>query len=95
MTTPNDSPPLPTPDPWGCLIAALAIAAALWLAGCASRSNEGPPDVDGGRCAWTSPLPDGGRWYAPTWGASRARARWYCDPSWRRDENIPALGYGG
>lgn len=75
-------------------LAALALLLLAALPGCASRSREGPPDVDGGLRGWTSPLPDGGRWYAPTWGASRARARWYCDPSWRRAENIPALGYG-
>lgn len=54
------------------LAAALLLLA---LTSCASRSREAPPDADGGRCGWTSPLPDGGRWYAPTWGASRLRAR--------------------
>jgi hypothetical protein len=75
VRTPNDSPPLAAPDPWGCLVAVALLALALLLASCAGRPRDAHPDADGGRCGWTSPLPDGGRWYAPTWGASRLRAR--------------------
>ena len=75
VTPPNDSPPLSAPDPWGCLVAVGFLALALWLAGCAGRPPDAHPDADGGRDAWTAPLPDGARWYAPTWGAARLRAR--------------------
>lgn len=76
MTSPADCPPFAAPRA-GCLAAGLVVVLALaaLLAGCASRPTDVHPDADGGRCAWTSPLPDGGRWYAPTWGASRLRAR--------------------
>lgn len=76
MTLAADFPPLPPPR-LGCILAvALLVVAVGWLAaGCASRPADAHPDADGGRCGWTSPLPDGGRWYAPTWGASRLRAR--------------------
>lgn len=73
MTLAATMPPIePPPLRW---VVALAVLVALLLAGCASRPPDAHPDADGGRCGWTSPLPDGGRWYAPTWGASRLRAR--------------------
>lgn len=64
------------------LAAALAL---LLLAGCAS-----PRDPQAVRVV----LSDGMTWWGPTCDVAQARAWWYCDPSWRRAENIPALGYG-
>ncbi len=75
MTLAATMPPLePPPLRWIALVLGLVVAAAA-LTSCAGRPRDAHPDADGGRGAWTSPLPDGGRWYAPTWGASRLRAR--------------------
>lgn len=59
--------------------------ALLVLAGCAA-----PRDPTAARVV----LDDGMTWYGPTQRIADARARWYADPSWRRVENIPCLGYG-
>ena len=32
-------------------------------------------------------------WYGPSRAIADARARWYADPSYRVDANIPRLGY--
>ena len=39
-------------------------------------------------------LSGGMTWYGPSCAVASARARWYCDPTWRVADNIPALGYG-
>jgi len=65
-----------------------AIDARGW--GQASSKGAAPRDPTAARVV----LPDGMTWYGPTCDVAQARARWYCDPSWRRAENIPALGYG-
>lgn len=32
-------------------------------------------------------------WFGPSQAIADARARWYADPSYRVDANIPRLGY--
>lgn len=56
----------------------------LALSGCATSR-------DPQRCRVV--LEDGMTWWGPTSHVAAARARWYCDPNWRRDENISELGY--
>jgi len=62
----------------------LLLLAAVILTGCSS-----PCDPQRYRVV----LADEMTWWGPTQSIADARARWYCDPSWRRDENIPCLGY--
>lgn len=73
--------------PTGWIAGALLLV--LGLAGCAGRRAELPPAQ---RCRVV--LADGATWWGPTADVAEARARWYVEPSWRRAENVPALGYG-
>lgn len=73
-----------TPAGW----VAGAVLALVGLAGCASRPELPPAQ----RCRVV--LEDGMTWWGPSAEVAGARARWYVDPSWRRPENVRALGYG-
>ena len=67
------------------LIRGVALLAFLALAGC----SGGPTRY---KTVVASPTGDV-TWWGPSQAIADARARWYADPSYRVDANIPRLGY--
>ena len=61
------------------------VLAFLLLAGCASSPTRYKTVVKSDTGDVT--------WWGPTQSIADARARWYADPSYRVDTNIPRLGY--